>query len=48
MKKTKNGKGFYNKEGCKGKTRTTRATFVTEQTATQAPQKFTATKETKC
>ena len=40
--------GFYNKVGCKGTKRTTRATFITEQTATQAPQKFTATKQTKC
>ena len=40
--------GFYNKVGCKGNKRTTRATFVTEQTATQSPQKFTATKQTKC
>jgi hypothetical protein len=46
--KKRNGKGFYNKVGCKGNKRTTRATFVTEQTATQAPQKFTATKQTKC
>jgi hypothetical protein len=48
MKKTKSGKGFYNKVGCKGSKRTTRATFVTEQTASQAPQKFTATKQTNC
>jgi len=48
LKKTKNGKGFYNKVGCKGTTRTTRATFVTERTATQAPKKFTATKQSKC
>ena len=48
MKKTKNGVGLYSKVGCKGKTRTTRATFVTEQTASQPPKKFTATKQTKC
>ena len=40
MKKTKNGKGFYNKVGCKGSKRTIRATFVSEQTATPAPKKF--------
>ena len=45
MKKTKNGKGFYNKEGCKGSTRTTRATFTSEQTATQAPVKKSTTKD---
>jgi hypothetical protein len=48
LKRTKNGKGFYNKVGCKGKTRTTRATFTSERTATQAPVKSTATKTTKC
>ena len=48
MRKTKNGKGFYNKEGCKGSKRTTRATFTSEQTATQAPMKKSTTKETKC
>jgi hypothetical protein len=48
LKKTKNGKGFYNKVGCKGSKRTTRATFVTERTASAAPKKFTATKQTKC
>jgi hypothetical protein len=48
LKKTKNGKGFYNKVGCKGGKRTTRATFVSEQTATQAPVKSGATKTTKC
>lgn len=48
LKKTKNGKGFYNKVGCKGNRRTTRATFVTERTASEAPKKFTATKQTKC
>ena len=41
-------KGYYEKVGCKGTKRTTRATFTTEATATQAPQKFTATKQTKC
>lgn len=40
--------GFYSKVGCKGNKRTTRATFVTERTASQPPQKFTATKQTKC
>jgi hypothetical protein len=40
--------GFYSKIGCKGNKRTTRATFTTEQTATQSPQTFTATKQTKC
>ena len=48
LKKTKNGKGFYNKVGCKGNKRTTRATFTSERTATQAPVKTSATKETKC
>ena len=50
MKKTKRRQvGFYNKVGCKGSKRTTRATFTSEQTATQAPvKKSTATKETKC
>lgn len=45
-----NGKwvGFYNKVGCKGGKRTTRATFTTEATASQGPQTFTATKQTKC
>jgi hypothetical protein len=40
--------GFYNKVGCKGTKRTTRATFTTERTATQAPQTFSATKQSKC
>lgn len=40
--------GFYNKVGCKGSKRMTRATFTTERTASQAPQTFTATKQTKC
>ena len=45
-----NGKklGFYQKIGCKGTRRTTRGTFTTEATATQAKQKFTATKQSKC
>jgi hypothetical protein len=45
-----NGKkrGFYEKVGCKGTTRLTRGTFVTEATATQGPQTFTATKAGKC
>jgi hypothetical protein len=41
-------RGFYEKIGCKGGKRLVRATFITEQTATQAPQKFTATKQSKC
>jgi hypothetical protein len=48
LKKTKNGIGFYNKVGCKGNKRTTRATFVSERTATAAPKKGEAIKETKC
>ncbi|MEA2408505.1 MAG: hypothetical protein QOE69_2624 [Thermoleophilaceae bacterium] len=40
--------GFYNKVGCKGNKRTTRATFTTEQTATAAPATFSATKQSKC
>ena len=45
-----NGKrrGFYEKIGCKGPTRLTRGTFTTEATASQPPQKFTATKAGKC
>jgi hypothetical protein len=45
-----NGKrrGFYEKIGCKGTTRLTRGTFVTEATATQAPEKVTVTKTGKC
>jgi hypothetical protein len=41
-------KGYYEKVGCVGSKRTTRATFTTEATATQAPKKFTATKQSKC
>jgi hypothetical protein len=41
-------RGYYEKIGCKGKTRLVRATFKTEATATQAPQTFTATKLSKC
>jgi hypothetical protein len=40
--------GFYEKVGCKGNKRTTRATFTTEATSTQPAQKFSATKQTKC
>jgi len=40
--------GFYEAVGCKGKTRQTRVLFTTEQTATAAPVKVTATKESKC
>jgi hypothetical protein len=49
-KKTVKGKkrGFYEKIGCKGGKRLVRATFVTEATASQPPQKFTATKQSKC
>jgi hypothetical protein len=45
-----NGKrrGFYEKIGCKGTTRLTRGTFTTEATASQSPQKVTATKTGKC
>src|SRR5215208_1597240 len=45
-----NGKkrGFYEKVGCKGTKRLVRATFKTEATASQSPQKFTATKQSKC
>src|SRR5215217_3476963 len=48
--KTVNGKkrGFYEKVGCKGTKRLVRATFKTEATASQSPQKFTATKQSKC
>ena len=48
--KTVNGKrrGFYEKIGCKGRTRLIRGTFTTEATASQPPQTFTATKTTKC
>jgi hypothetical protein len=48
LRKVKSGIGFYNKVGCKGNRRTTRATFTTEATASQPPQKFTATKQSKC
>jgi hypothetical protein len=41
-------RGFYQKVGCKGNKRTVRATFVTEATSSQAPQKFTATKSSRC
>jgi hypothetical protein len=49
-KKTVNGEevGFYEKVGCKGSKRTTRGTFTTEATASQQPEKFTATKQSKC
>jgi hypothetical protein len=49
-KKTVNGKkrGFYEKVGCKGGKRLVRATFITEATASQPSQKFTATKQSKC
>jgi hypothetical protein len=40
--------GYYNKVGCKGNRRTTRATFTTEATATQPAQTFTATKQSAC
>lgn len=40
--------GFYEKVGCKGNKRTTRGTFVTEATATEPAQTFTATKQSKC
>ena len=45
-----NGKrrGFYEKQGCKGNKRTIRATFKTEETASQPTQTFTATKQTRC
>jgi hypothetical protein len=41
-------RGFYEKIGCKGTTRTVRATFITEATASQPSQKFTATKTARC
>lgn len=49
-KKTIRGEevGFYSKTGCKGRKRTTRATFTTEATASQPAATFTATKDTKC
>jgi hypothetical protein len=40
--------GFYQKVGCKGSKRTTRGKFVTEATATQPAQSFTASKQVKC
>ena len=40
--------GYYNKVGCKGGKRTTRATFTTEATSSSPPQTFTATKQSKC
>lgn len=40
--------GFYQKVGCKGRTRLIRATFTTEATASQPAQTFTATKAVKC
>jgi hypothetical protein len=45
-----NGKprGFYEKIGCKGPKREVRATFITEATATQPSQKFTARKQSRC
>ena len=48
-KKVKGKKrGFYEKVGCKGSKRVVRATFVTEATASQPSQTFTATKQSKC
>jgi hypothetical protein len=41
-------RGFYEKIGCKGRTRLIRGTFTTEQTATQAPQTSTDTHTAKC
>ena len=41
-------RGFYEKIGCKGRTRLVRATFTTEQTASQAPQTTTDTHTAKC
>jgi hypothetical protein len=41
-------RGFYEKVGCKGKTRLVRGTFVTEANASQGAQTFTATKAGKC
>jgi hypothetical protein len=40
--------GLFSKVGCKGARRTTRVTFTTEQTATEAPHKAVATKTAKC
>jgi hypothetical protein len=41
-------RGFYEKVGCKGRTRTVRAQFTTEATASQGPQTFTATRTAPC
>ena len=41
-------RGYYEKIGCKGSKRLVRATFITEATASQPSQKFTATKQSKC
>ena len=41
-------RGFYEKIGCKGSQRLIRATFITEATASQPAQRFTATKQSKC
>jgi hypothetical protein len=41
-------RGYYEKIGCKGRSRLVRATFTSERTATQAPQTFTATTPRKC
>jgi hypothetical protein len=41
-------RGFYEKIGCKGGKRLVRATFITEETASEPAQKFTATKQSKC
>ena len=48
--KTVEGKrrGFYEKVGCKGGTRLVRGTFMTEATASQPAQTFTATATAKC
>lgn len=40
--------GYYNKVGCKGNRRTTRARFTTEATSSQPPRTFTATRQTRC
>jgi hypothetical protein len=40
--------GYYNKVGCKGNKRTTRATFTTEATSSAPARTFTAVKQTKC
>jgi len=41
-------RGFYEKIGCKGRTRLTRGVFTTEATASQGPQKSTDTATRKC